>query len=288
MKLLNTQLLNIGCGNTFHQDWTNLDFVSTYPEVTEWDLRKGLPFPNGSFDDCYSSHVLEHLTQTQASGFLSEVHRVLKSGGVVRIVVPDFEAVVIDYLATLERAMREDGLAEENYQWMVIQMIDQSVRKVPGGEMSRFWRNTSRSNDAFVIARAGLESENVIWQVRGVETPAQRPLLARIRSKKLGWFLKEARTRVARFLVHVVAGREAADSFTEGLFRNSGEIHQWIYDRYSLARLLKNTGFANPVVCAANDSQIPDFASYELDVVNGRVRKPDSLFMEAIKPVTGS
>jgi predicted SAM-dependent methyltransferase len=281
------RLINLGCGNTFHSDWTNLDFVSTSPAIREWDLRKGLPFLDESFDACYSSHVLEHLTQNEASRLLSEIQRILKPGGVARIVVPDFEAVAKDYLACLERGVRDGESTAEDYQWIVIQMMDQSVRKIPGGEMSRFWRDTSRNNDAFVIARAGLEAENVIRQARGEETSARRPLSARVRSKKTSWFLKQVRIRIARLLVHAVAGREAADSFTEGLFRNSGEIHQWIYDRYSLARLLGHSGFANPTVCTANDSLIPNFSSYELDVLNGRVRKPDSLFMEAMKPSMG-
>jgi hypothetical protein len=67
------------------------------------------------------------------------------------------------------------------------------------------------------------------------------------------------------------------------LFRASGEIHQWIYDRYSLGRALVRAGFINPRVASATDSLIPGFTEYGLDVVGGRVRKPDSLFMEALK-----
>lgn len=36
------------------------------------------------------------------------------------------------------------------------------------------------------------------------------------------------------------------------------------------------------VVCSPDVSRIPGFAAYELDVVNGEVRKPDSLFMEGV------
>jgi SAM-dependent methyltransferase len=277
------KLLNLGCGETFHPDWANLDFVSNSSAVKEWDLKRGLPFRDQSFDCCYSSHVLEHLTHVEATALLMEILRVLKPGGVTRIVVPDFELAAREYLMTIECAAGEEVGADENYQWMVIQMMDQSVRKVPGGEMANFWRNTSRSNDDFVIARAGLEAENVIRQARSGGTPVRRPLLARLKSKKPVWLFKEARNRVAYFLVRIVAGKDVAKSFVEGLFRNSGEVHQWIYDRYSLANLLKKAGFVSPKVCTAFESQIPGFASYELDVVNGRVRKPDSLFMEAVK-----
>jgi hypothetical protein len=68
-------------------------------------------------------------------------------------------------------------------------------------------------------------------------------------------------------------------------FRESGEIHQWMYDRFSLSRLLRQAGFAEDRVCAAGQSGIPNFNSYGLDLTaDGAVRKPDSLFMEAAKP----
>jgi hypothetical protein len=36
-------------------------------------------------------------------------------------------------------------------------------------------------------------------------------------------------------------------------------------------------------VVAAGESRIPHFGDYRLDVVDGRIRKPDSLFMEAVR-----
>ena len=65
----------------------------------------------------------------------------------------------------------------------------------------------------------------------------------------------------------------------------TGERHRWMYDRFSLDCMLRQAGFAEPRVCAARESAIPEFDSYCLDVdQHGAVRKPDSLFMEACKP----
>jgi predicted SAM-dependent methyltransferase len=53
------------------------------------DLRA---FADGSVDDIYASHVLEHLGyQEKLPRALAEFHRVLKKGGRARISVPDFE-----------------------------------------------------------------------------------------------------------------------------------------------------------------------------------------------------
>lgn len=87
-------------------------------------------------------------------------------------------------------------------------------------------------------------------------------------------------TNIAR----VIAGNKAALGVKEGLFRQTGEIHRWMYDRFSLRRLLEKTGFINVRVCRADESSIPNFNSYDLDMIEGRIRKPDSLFMEGIKP----
>jgi hypothetical protein len=79
--------------------------------------------------------------------------------------------------------------------------------------------------------------------------------------------------------------KNAEEAYTQlGKFRMSGEIHQWMYDRYSLKRLLETAGFENFTPVTAFQSRIPGWPAYELDTEQGEVRKPDSLFAEATKP----
>lgn len=69
-----------------------------------------------------------------------------------------------------------------------------------------------------------------------------------------------------------------------GQFRQGGEVHQWMYDRYSLSMLLKKCGLEKIVNRTASTSYIPDWASFNLDTEpNGSIYKPDSLYMEAVK-----
>jgi SAM-dependent methyltransferase len=278
-------LLNIGCGSTFHPQWTNLDFHAPSAAVIACDIRRGLPFASATFRACYSSHVLEHLTPAEGTGLLREIHRVLAPGGIVRVVVPDLELIVRDYLRALQRALADEPGAGDDYDWMMIQLLDQSVRRRPGGAMSQFWRDPNRGNTQFVVARAGLEAEGVMREARLANGRGKRSLMTRIRSRSVPQLVKEVRRRTAKVLVAAVAGAEAAQALDEGLFRNSGEIHHWMYDRYSLHRAFTRAGFTHAQVVGAGESLIPRFASFELDVVQGRVRKPDSLFMEAIKDV---
>lgn len=61
------------------------------------DVTKRFPYPDNTFHFVYTSHLLEHLLPLQARFCVSEVYRVLKSGGVVRIAVPDLDQIIASY-----------------------------------------------------------------------------------------------------------------------------------------------------------------------------------------------
>jgi SAM-dependent methyltransferase len=59
---------------------------------------KHIPQAAGSVDAIYSSHMIEHLDRREARRFLAECRRVLKPGGVLRLVVPDVRVTINDYM----------------------------------------------------------------------------------------------------------------------------------------------------------------------------------------------
>ena len=68
------------------------------------------------------------------------------------------------------------------------------------------------------------------------------------------------------------------------MFRTSGEVHFWLYDKFSLSKLLTETGFRNIKVCRADESRIMNWSSFNLDTnPDGTIYKPDSFYMEAEK-----
>jgi predicted SAM-dependent methyltransferase len=250
---MRARLLNVGCGERFHAAWTNLDMRPVSPEVTRHDVRAALPFENDAFDGVYHSHVLEHLPRAEGERFLRECWRVLRPGGTIRVAVPDLEMLARLYLKHLEGAISGDHEAARRYEWSIIELIDQMVREQSGGEMLRYWHQNPMPAEGFVIERMGHEVTRVLDRLRAPETQNQ-PTGAKNMSPDPQFWL-------------------------------GGELHKWMYDRYSLARSLAAVGFIEPSVCAASESTIADFASYDLDTDQlGRVRKPDSLFMEACKP----
>jgi predicted SAM-dependent methyltransferase len=69
------------------EGWTYVDKVYTCDLVM--DLTEPLSFPDGSVDEIYSSHLLEHFSYRELIFFIGECHRVLKPGGYFGAAVPD-------------------------------------------------------------------------------------------------------------------------------------------------------------------------------------------------------
>jgi predicted SAM-dependent methyltransferase len=64
----------------------------------EFDSREPYPFEDGSFDWVYSEHFVEHLDLEDVIGWLTEVRRLVKPGGHVRLSTPDLRLYIEGYL----------------------------------------------------------------------------------------------------------------------------------------------------------------------------------------------
>jgi len=240
-------ILNLGCGtkvsghaNVMNIDWSisvrirrnpilrrcarlimDSDRYEVYSALSDnilvYDLARGIPYESDSVDAVFHSHLFEHLDRDVGRRFVTEVRRVLKPGGVHRVVVPDLEIVRRRYLDDLDQCQHdpEHSIQHDNF---IEAMIGQCVwREAPG-------------------------------------TSLRRPLRRRIENALLG----DARKR--------------------------GQTHQWMYDRVSLASLLASAGFRQISLRRYNESAIPNWESYGLEVTaTGEEYKPMSLYVEAIK-----
>jgi predicted SAM-dependent methyltransferase len=271
----NIKLLNLGCGPRFHEAWINLDFHSVHPCVKQHNLLKGIPYPDDTFDVIYHSHVLEHFTKKQAQIFMKECFRALKPGGIIRVIVPDLEGIVQTYLKELSRCINGNIEDEANYDWMMLELFDQTIRNESGGEMAKYLSQKEMINETFVFSRIG----EGFRELRAF-------LLNEGANQKSKSFVKKKITlsRIIRKLKTMIPFIE----YRIGNFRRSGEIHQWMYDRFSLKRLLESVGFIDIIKTSETESRIPDWSQYGLDVKDGVVHAPNSLIMEAVKPIMPS
>jgi len=271
--------LNIGCGSLFDPTWTNVDRVSLHDSVIAADVSRGLPFPDGAFRFVYHSHVLEHLLKDDGAVLIRECFRVLQPGGLIRVVVPDLESMARLYLENLELAAEGDKAAAANYDWMMIELYDQATRTTSGGLMREYLSQEELPAKDFVYSRLG---ENARAMHRAFS-----------RQKSAGEPAKETRQPGFEQSLRALLGRSGEGGSTTvdeqainelGRFRMSGEVHQWMYDRYSLRRLLLESGFTEFRILTAFESRLTDWGRFELDSRNGKVIKPESIFVEAVKP----
>lgn len=120
--------VNYGCGNTAPEGWLNFDASPTlllermpivralipaarrvFPDVVRrGDIVAGLPVPDVSCAGVYASHVLEHLSLSDCRIALYNTKRILKYGGIFRVVVPDLATAVQAYTAAASEE-RSDG-----------------------------------------------------------------------------------------------------------------------------------------------------------------------------------
>jgi predicted SAM-dependent methyltransferase len=122
--------IHLGCGSKTPSNWLNVDgswnaWLSQHATIRQiinllkivpkcqieinwaqniyiYDIRKPLPFETNSFVAVYASHLLEHIYLTEAKSLLKECFRVLKSQGVLRMVVPDLKAIINEYITGVE------------------------------------------------------------------------------------------------------------------------------------------------------------------------------------------
>jgi predicted SAM-dependent methyltransferase len=133
--------VNIGCGKAPTNGWINMDNslaikLANSPlkykiartlrllnaeqiENIEWnklnkikfaDATKTLPLKDSSVECIYASHMIEHLSKEGALSFLKEAKRILKTGGILRLVVPDLRILIEGYLKSRDADSFMEGL----------------------------------------------------------------------------------------------------------------------------------------------------------------------------------
>lgn len=123
--------VNLGCGLLCLPDWINVDGSLTALLGSRWswwnklvyrlagsaafysfadfnriiktcrlhfyDLRRGAPLADKTADFIFASHFLEHLNEKDGFYFINDCYRALKTGGVLRILVPNLDFAINMY-----------------------------------------------------------------------------------------------------------------------------------------------------------------------------------------------
>ena len=87
--------LHIGCGANHLEGWLNTELCPHGREIF-LDATRPFPLPSGAFAFVYSEHMIEHIPHVHARVMVQECFRILRPGGVIRLVTPN-----LAFLATL-------------------------------------------------------------------------------------------------------------------------------------------------------------------------------------------
>jgi SAM-dependent methyltransferase len=88
-----TEGVNLGSGNWVFRNWKAIDSLRGQ-ELNETSVFE---FEDSSVLYAYSCHFFEHINDATAQQLFDEVYRILKPGGIFRIIVPDFYKVIDKY-----------------------------------------------------------------------------------------------------------------------------------------------------------------------------------------------
>jgi hypothetical protein len=268
--------INLACGGVFisANDWINLDYSPASPAVRRVDLLGRLPLPDNGAALVYSSHFLEHIPRAEVPKFLAECLRILAPGGVLRLVLPDLENLCRAYLAHRERG--EHAHADV----VVLEMIDQCVRRESGGELGRQYQQLKAKSAQqaelieFVRERTG-EDLLAAPSIRSAHSVGVLRLARRVQGRLERLWVRAALTLLPKaFRLQNIS------------FAGIGERHHWLWDFHQLRNTLTAVGFVAIERCEPNRSRFAGFPFQPLDIdPDGRLRKgSESMYVEAQKP----
>lgn len=89
--------LHLGCGEKHIDGFINIDSRNLKGVDLVDDISKLESIESGSVDLIYACHVLEHFGRHKYMDVIKRWYVLLKPGGVIRISIPDFEAVCEHY-----------------------------------------------------------------------------------------------------------------------------------------------------------------------------------------------
>jgi predicted SAM-dependent methyltransferase len=129
VRRLGLRGINCGCGRGLEPGWLNTDLIrieeldgreSEHDRLScvdeglyflRHDATEPYPIEGECFDWAYSEHFIEHVSLDEAIAWLTEVHRMLRPGGLMRVTTPSL-AIFMHAYANLDDPFYEENRKE--------------------------------------------------------------------------------------------------------------------------------------------------------------------------------
>lgn len=142
--------LHLGCGYNHLEGYINIDARKLEGVDEVDDISSLSKYEENSIDLIYVSHVLEHFSRHKYMDVLKRWHHILKPKGVLRIAVPDLEAVFNHY-STYKQAKLLWGFLyggqtyDENYHYVGFdfKVLSEDLSSIGFMDIKRYdWKDT--------------------------------------------------------------------------------------------------------------------------------------------------
>jgi len=144
--------LNIGCGYKKKKGWVNLDkFEELKPDVVHNLNNAPYPFEDCQFTEILADNVLEHVEDIITC--MNELHRIMKPGGILEIIVPKFPS-----FGAIVDPTHIRFFIEETFFYFI------DANKSPGTKPWRFHKNNAMI--AYAETYSANEDKTVLMKVK--------------------------------------------------------------------------------------------------------------------------
>lgn len=92
--VMQSRKIHLACGKNVLKGWENYDLFPCNNSVTKIDLLQKMNFEDNSIDFIFFEHAIEHFDEVDGFHIIQECYRILKKGGVMRILTPSLDTYV--------------------------------------------------------------------------------------------------------------------------------------------------------------------------------------------------
>jgi predicted SAM-dependent methyltransferase len=158
----------VGSGGTSYPGWISTDYPALdVVDEKSWDQL----FKLGQIDALLSEHVFEHLTDNQVLAAFSNIYRYLKSGGHIRMAVPDGYHPNADYIEMVKPGGRGLG-SDDHKQLFNYQTLSSTLEKMGFTiQLLEWFDERGKFNYRDWADRDGIVSRSSRYDERNVNSP---------------------------------------------------------------------------------------------------------------------